>query len=399
MTREQVDSLLRSIQGIPPLPAAVQRLCTLLNDSESSMKEVSEVISTDPALTAKILKLANSSFYGLQRRVSTISQAVVVLGFSGVRNLALGVTLFGFRNRPQRSLSLEMEAFWKHSLAVATSARLLALHLKLRDLEEAFVAGLLHDIGKIVLMEHFQEAYAGILKASGEGARLFAAERAAFGIDHAEVGRILCEHWGIPPSLTRAIAEHYHVGDASAGMGKDPLVSIVWLSDNLTKLISFGFDGDPNVDPDFLDILGTGGALTGHLRQSLLKLPTELEKAKVFFDLRGMPVGKETHAWNRCRISVRIQNARMRGLINLAVLALGHTPSEDEPGDLPVSAVISDGATPLAAEEISPNLKVPHLDFHQWLIQHGHEDGSVNTSKLRSWLLEALPSHLNGPLP
>jgi putative nucleotidyltransferase with HDIG domain len=397
--KEEIDALLKRIREIPSLPAAVQRLCALLNDSDSDMKDVSRVISTDPALTAKLLKLANSSFYGLTRKVGTISQAVVVLGFSGVRNLALGVSLFEFRSDPHRKLPLDLEAFWRHSLAVATTARLLAPHVRLQDLEEAFVSGLLHDIGKIVLMEHFQETYAEVLKASGEGTRLFAAERAAFGIDHAEVGRRLCEHWKIPLSLTRAIAEHYPVGDAGSETGKDPLVHVVWLSDNLTKLMSYGFDGDPNVDPDFLAVLGSGGALTGHLRQSLLKLPAELEKAKIFFDLREMSVGPEPHAWEPCRISVRIQDARMRELIHLTVLGLGHAPSAGGPGDLLVSAVVSDGPAPLAMEGIPPGPRIPHLDFRQWLSRNGNRDGSVNTSKLRRWLLESLPDHAEGPSP
>ncbi|MEK7879420.1 MAG: hypothetical protein AAB285_06130, partial [candidate division NC10 bacterium] len=106
-----------------------------------------------------------------------------------------------------------------------------------------------------------------------------------------------------------------------------------------------------------------------------------------------------THAWEHCRISILIREAHMRELVNLAVLGLGHIPSVDGPGDPPASAVISDGSTPLAADEALPGPGIPLLDFRQWLGQHGHKDGSINTMELRHWLLEALPNHANGPLP
>lgn len=392
MSKDGIDALLKRIQEVPPLPQVLRRLCGLLDDTDADIKDVSRIISTDPALTAKLLRLANSSFYGLPRRVSMISQAVVVLGFSGVRSLALGVSLFGFRNQRHRTLSLDRESFWRHSLVVAACARLLAPPLRLKDREEAFVAGLLHDIGKIILMEHYQEAYAGALRASGSGLRLFVAEREAFGIDHAQVGHALCEHWRIPALLTRGIGEHHASDDIGTWIAKDPLVAVVRLADNLAKLYPFGFDGDPHVDPDFLGLLGAGGDLPEQLRRTLLALPSEIDKSMIFFDLQEMPIGQVVHAQVPCRISLRIQDARMRELLRLTVLGLGHTPSIDEPVDLPASAVISDS-------DGSTSLQTPFLDFRQWLSQHAHADGSINTSELRRWLVGILPDHSNGPLP
>ena len=181
MDKETISQIMIKVKSLPPLPAAVERLCGLTGDLASDFREVAKIISLDEALTSRVLRVANSSHFGLPRRVSTISRAIVLMGYNGIRSLALAVTLFNdvgdiARRLPDR----DRERFWRHSIAVATGARQLAVrqHLAAEHTEEVFVAGLLHDIGKLIFLEYFPEAYAEVQEslADGEGPALPAGE-------------------------------------------------------------------------------------------------------------------------------------------------------------------------------------------------------------------------------
>lgn len=205
LTLEQVVS---GLKDLPALPLVVSELLASFDDPDVELSELAAQLANDQALAAKTLRLANSSFYGLQSKVRTISQAISVLGFDSVRALVVGAGVIGGFGSGRGS-DFDFEGFWRHSIATALCARALARRGGSPP-ELSFVAGLLHDLGRLVLVTRFAQVYAEVL---AERARrdcpLLEAERAVLGIDHAQVGRALGQHWRIPEAICRAIANHH----------------------------------------------------------------------------------------------------------------------------------------------------------------------------------------------
>ena len=232
MSVDRVKARIMSVmRNLPPLPAVTRQLMTTLSDENATAGEVARILSSDQALAGKVLKLVNSSFYALPTEVTTISRAVVVLGFTGVRNLALG---FGSIEM-LRSLgtTIDMRSFWSHALATRSAAQNMALLGQRRiDPEEAFLAGLMHDIGAYVLAAAVPDIYGDILKDDTQD-RL-AAEQAAIGMTHAHVGQGLMQFWELPEAFGNAARYHHDI--ARATDGQQPLTGLVALADVLSNI-------------------------------------------------------------------------------------------------------------------------------------------------------------------
>lgn len=207
-----VEKLLGHIGDLPAVPETVADVLRLTNDPNVTITAVSQSIERDPALAAKLLKVSNSPYFGMSQIVGTLKLALVVLGIREVRNLVLGIALFSeLRDKRSERLFLRHN-FWDHSCKVAGMARKLSQHYRL-DLEgEDFTAGLLHDIGKLILWSRLPEYETLFVNAGGHSARLVEAERAAFGFDHADAAAVLAARWQLPDSLVDAIWRH-HPGD------------------------------------------------------------------------------------------------------------------------------------------------------------------------------------------
>jgi putative nucleotidyltransferase with HDIG domain len=194
-------------KNLPTIPAVLARVLQLSDSVDASGKELIAVIEKDQALTGKMLRLANSAFFGQSRAVATIPRAVILLGFSTVRNLALGVKVWdAFGGGVSKSV---LETLWGHSVAVGMVAKKLAARLRVGDPDEAFTAGLLHDVGRLVLAMRFREEY---WKATGGVKEVDAVderERESFGVDHAEVGSWMLEAWALPVSIVEAVRSHH----------------------------------------------------------------------------------------------------------------------------------------------------------------------------------------------
>src|SRR5436309_15994105 len=173
-------------KNLPTIPAVLSQVLGLVEREDSSTRELVVLIEHDQALTGKMLRLANSAFFGQSRRVSTIPRAVALLGLSTVRNLALGVKVWDTlgtgmaQSRP--------EELWAHALAVGVAAKTLAARLRAGDPDEAFTAGVLHDVGRLVLAMRFREEYWRVVGDAGEAGAVERKEAAGLGVDHAEVG-------------------------------------------------------------------------------------------------------------------------------------------------------------------------------------------------------------------
>lgn len=226
MTTATMEFDLTCVDRLPPMPAVVADLIRSFVEDDIGTEEVADKISRDAALSVRLLKVVNSPFYGLSRQIASLSEAVLILGFSTVRSLALGASFV--QRLPQAPNGAIVPALiWRHSLYTALCARRLAKYAG-ADRDWAFTAGLLHDVGKLV-MYSAQPGLAAQVQASCAETMLSAheAERQVCGVDHAEVGARVLAHWRLPASIERAAAEH-HTGGPD---GADPLSDIVHLAD------------------------------------------------------------------------------------------------------------------------------------------------------------------------
>ncbi|GAB4342837.1 MAG: hypothetical protein Kow0099_20760 [Candidatus Abyssubacteria bacterium] len=202
-----VIRLVNVVDELPTLPEIVGVVSSIANDPNSSAADLAKVIESDGSLSAKILKLANSAAYGFSRRISSVHNAVALLGFKETQALVTSVKVFDyFVDRP----GLDFRNYWNHALTCATLTRLLALNLKSRETENAFVAGLLHDVGKLVLAMADRGAIEGIHDLCSDGVVLSRhMEEELLGVSHAEVGYLLADHWLLPESLSATIRYHH----------------------------------------------------------------------------------------------------------------------------------------------------------------------------------------------
>jgi diguanylate cyclase (GGDEF)-like protein len=211
---EQLLQRVRQCPNLPTLPAIAMQVLELTQRPDADIAEIARVISKDAALSGKILRTVNSSFYGRSQAVGTISSALVVLGLQSVKTLVLGFSLVTNLNKKQSSGFKHLE-YWKRSIYAATAARLLAARINMVQQEEAFLAALLMDIGMLVLDIVLGDVYGEIYAAAKTHGQLLAAETASLSLNHAVVGGILAEAWKLPPLLTVPIASHHCVEEVT----------------------------------------------------------------------------------------------------------------------------------------------------------------------------------------
>ncbi|MDQ7780019.1 MAG: HDOD domain-containing protein, partial [Planctomycetota bacterium] len=206
LTLEQIDKY----ESLPTLPAVVVRVLEVVLDSDSSAKDAAAIVASDPALAAKVLKVVNSPAYGLRQKVSTVGHAVAMLGFATLKGLVLSITVFDELLDKRIPIGLDKALYWQHSLAVGAAAKCLAIVSHYDLPEEAYVAGLLHDTGKVVMDFILKEEYGRTLDSiRQQNADPAAAELAMVGISHAEVGSRLLARWNLPQILQLAIKYHH----------------------------------------------------------------------------------------------------------------------------------------------------------------------------------------------
>ncbi|MBG6220625.1 MULTISPECIES: HDOD domain-containing protein [unclassified Janthinobacterium] len=215
MIRLSFEHILRQVHELPSLPVVVLELLSSMEQDDTDVHVLAHKIELDQALAAKTLRIANSSFYGMQSKVTSIAQAVSVLGFHSIRTVVTACVLTD-SFAPVRG-DFDFPAFWRHSLATAIAARLLAPHLHV-DPETAFTAGLLHDLGILVLVTRFPAEHALVRSyRQAHDCQMADAEMAVIGIDHAQVGSALAAYWKFPEAIQQAVAEHHATDRLEAG--------------------------------------------------------------------------------------------------------------------------------------------------------------------------------------
>lgn len=231
--------IVNQIHALPSLPAVVMELLGSIGQSNADINQLSAIVSKDQALSAKALRLANSSFYGMQRKVTTMPQAVSILGMNSLRTLITAAAVIG-RFPSTKQGGFDFQGFWQHSIATAVCARLIAKRVGINP-ESAFMAGLLHDIGRLVLITGFPGKYETAMNYRAQhDCTMLEAERQILSCDHAAVGHALAEHWRFPPGIQMAVAGH-HAPDKQWSGG---LTNLVHVADAIVHALDLSANED-----------------------------------------------------------------------------------------------------------------------------------------------------------
>jgi len=280
-TRLSPQRLVENIEGLPTLPTIVARINQLVQDPNTSAADINEVLSNDLALSSRLLKLANSSYYGFPSKISSVTHAVVLLGYNTVRNVALSA--FVIDALEARDLPFGYRPFWAHSVATAAAASTLLRPRSRQLADDGFICGLLHDIGKVVLHQFARPQFAEVLGLVRRRDCLIAeAEREVLGFTHAEVGGALLSEWHLPPFLYSAVADHHLL----EGEGKVLMLSAaVHAADVFARALMLGNGGDhrlPALSPRAAQLLGI---TPENVAEKLKEAAEETRRAEGFLEL------------------------------------------------------------------------------------------------------------------
>jgi len=251
MKPETVLKLVERIDDLPTIPAIALEVNRLLADQEASTAEICRLIKQDQAMVPRILKLVNSSFFGLRSRVINIERAAVLLGSRTLQNAIMSIAVIDSISFESESKDFKLADFWIHAIEVATLSKYLAQKTRLAQPEDAFTAGLLHDLGKIILVQYFPEFFEKVLIEVTENEKSFYnAEKITIGVTHCQMGDILGKKWQLPERLLEVIRYHHEV---DLSKGPRSLLNIVHVADLISNRcsLSAGCNIEPNeVQPE-----------------------------------------------------------------------------------------------------------------------------------------------------
>ncbi len=239
---EKLDYLLQSARDLPTIPKIAVLVAKLVDNPNTSASQVAKALTSDQALTARVLKMANSAFYGAPRRISTVTDAIVLLGMRTIRNMAMAVSCYDVLDKEIKSYAMRRGDMWRHAFCVGYAAQLIAQHSKYRATEEAFVAGLLHDMGKVVISRNLADEFQAVVELARDSDILFTeAEQQILGFDHAEVGARITQSWNLPDQLVQTIRYHHMPSQQPEWSS---LTAIVHLADVLCLTLGIGIGTD-----------------------------------------------------------------------------------------------------------------------------------------------------------
>lgn len=283
--KKRYQKIIQDLGQIPTMPTIAGKVMQIVNDPKSNAEDVARFISRDVALTSKVLRLANSAFYGIPRTISSVNSAIVILGFNTIRSLVLSASVVKIFPAKPGVVSFDRKAFWKHSFIVGIASRMLAAHLrrrKLVDLEIAFSAGLLHDVGKLILEQFASQEYQTVLKLSTDKKLpLFVVEKTVLGLNHADVSGMLVDKWQMPNELKIPIVGHHNPLDERE---MPELTALVHVANHLTHVLGSGcMQGETYgaLVPDCYKVLSLGIEEEALLQE----LGVLLKEAEPFFSL------------------------------------------------------------------------------------------------------------------
>lgn len=241
------DVILKSVE-LPVLPATTQRALSLMSDPDVSVEKIKRIISTDPGLATKILKVANSAFYGGYRNIENLSQAILRLGLNAVRNIVVATSM---KNAYKR-FGLTEKLLWEQMVGSAMASSIIAKQTRLVDHEDAFIGGLLHDVGKVVLNNEYPDEFAKVMeKVYNEDVTFAEAEKTVFDFTQRDVGAVIVKKWGFPESIESLLRHFDDAQHLSSDRQLCNLVTIIMFSDRICQKFGMGWRTPAGDDVDF----------------------------------------------------------------------------------------------------------------------------------------------------
>lgn len=285
-SEERIAKLQRHIASMPALPVTVTKVIEIANNPATSPVDLNKVISLDPVLMARVLKLINSAYYGVSGKVNSLVRAIIMLGINTVKNLALSSSVIATLGKKDNFQALDPQAFWRHSLGVGVTAKFIAKKQNVDSarLEEYFIAGLLHGIGKIPLNNIMSEDYVEAMGlADRQRLPLQQAERKVFGFDHTFVGTLIGEQWKLGNSIQDTLK--YQIRPSEYNGQYTNIVNTVHVAIYSVTVSEIGFSGDrypERVSDHALGVLGINEAYLDEIED---EVEEEIQKAEVFLRL------------------------------------------------------------------------------------------------------------------
>lgn len=284
----KIQKRIEEIGDLPTLPDVALKVTNLVNDPDSNVSDVVAVIRNDSSLTSKILKVANSAFYGMRRRIESLNMALVILGMREINSLVTAISVFDAFPSDKAGPKFDYHSFWLHSACVGEIAKYLGRRLGFREESSVFTGGLLHDIGKIILSRYFTDDFIRSLEISlEEKIPAQEAENRVFNTNHAEIGAWLAERWGMPDFLVNVLRYHHDVANAPSDQTK---ILLVHLADHYAHTLTDGSGRDSEEINRFRKrtwkMLMAHKPMLEDLNTERLEteLETEIENARDFLD-------------------------------------------------------------------------------------------------------------------
>lgn len=261
MTKITLERIVTEVDELPTLPQIVTRVMELTEDPDSTAFDIQAVLNQDQAMTAQVLRLANSVYYGYSRRIATVTDAIILIGFNAVRSIVIAASVSKILKKELQGYAMDEGELWKHSQCSAVFARMLAKKIRFKSAELAYTATLLHDIGKLILNSFMCDAYQQVVDVVNEEKIPFnEVEDRLFGYNHATLGGKVAEKWKLPGDLTEAIYYHHEPGKAVLN---PELTAIVHVADAVTMQMGLGLGLDGllyPLDEEAMALLGVTGA-------------------------------------------------------------------------------------------------------------------------------------------
>jgi HD-like signal output (HDOD) protein len=284
------DTILKVIQAyvhkMPALPVTVAKVLEITRNPKTSPADLNQIISLDPVLMGKVMRLINSAYYSLPNQITSLVRAIIMLGINTVKNLALSTAVLGTLGRASDFQALNMEGFWRHSITVGVTAKMVATRRNVdpKVREEYFIAGLLHDIGKIPLNNKLAKEYVQAISNTDRAhTPLYKSEEEIMLVNHAMVGKLIIENWRLGENLSDAVTFHHSLNDYSGSHRE--LVVTVAVANLFSNTYELGFSGDRYPEELPAEVLQEVGVDWNYLESIEEAVKAEIEKAQVFLQV------------------------------------------------------------------------------------------------------------------
>jgi len=273
---KDVQEIINSVEKLPPFPQVALRVMEMVQDEDVSFGKIAEVVQYDQAITANVLRVCNSPFFGLRRKISSVKEALVYMGQKYFMEVVVGMASSQYFRQGQEGYDLAQGELWRHSVACAIASRLLSRKLGRPEDQLLFTTALLHDIGKVVLSHFVAEAFDEIRRRVEKGLSFLEAEEAVVGIDHATLGGKIAKRWAFPEEMTRAIVLHHRPELAPED---DAITPLIYLADLLCLQMGIGTGADGLLYRAKEEVLRKFDLRERDLLEVMGELPAEMERA------------------------------------------------------------------------------------------------------------------------